>query len=141
MKRPAKKIFTSAVIAALVVISIAGCDQQNAANKKSRIIAAENIQLKKELEQRDKELQEQRLLLEKCRADNKALKKKSVEETKELIDKIFKKRTEGTRKTREENDNLKLQIEELKKATKGADEQPSSEAKSGSEVQPGSEAK
>ena len=136
-----QKVFILTAIAVLVFMSIAGCDQQSAPNKKSRLLAAENMQLKKDLQQRDKELQEQKLLLEKCLADNKALKKKSIESMKDLLDKTFKKSGDEAKKLREENKNLKLQIEELKKATKGAEGQPSSEAKPSSEVQPGSEAK
>jgi len=141
MKRPAQKVFILTAIAVLVVMSIAGCDQQSAPNKKSRIIATENLQLKKDLQQRDKELQEQKLLLEKCLAEKDVLKKRSQANMKDLFDKTFNKIAEETKKLREENNNLKLQIEELKKATKGAEGQPNSEAKPSSEVQPSSEAK
>jgi hypothetical protein len=141
MKRPVQKVFILTAIAVLVFMSIAGCDQQGAANKKSRLIATENMQLKKDLQQRDKELQEQKLLLEKCLAEKRTLKKRSLDDTKDLFDKTFNKIVEKTKKLHEENKNLKLQIEELKKATKGAEGQPSSEAKPSSEVQPGSEAK
>jgi hypothetical protein len=138
MKRPAQKVFIWAITAVLVVMSIAGCDQQSAPNKKSRIIAAENLQLKKDLQQRDKELQEQKLLLEKCLAEKGALTKRSLDDMKDLFDETFdetfNKIAEESKKLREENNNLKLQIEELKKATKGAEGQPNSEAKPSSEA-------
>lgn len=120
MERPAKRAF---VLAAAVVLAmlIAGCGEQNSANvKKHRLIAAENIQLKKALEQSEKEL-------EKCLQE-----KKSLEERLQAsIQYLSRTHMEESQKLREENQSLKsqtkmlqAQIAQLKKQLKELRERP-----------------
>lgn len=58
MKKPYQILIGLAVCAAFVVLP-AGCEEQNLSNdKKCRIITSENVQLKKQLEQCNKEAEE-----------------------------------------------------------------------------------
>ncbi|MHC4436799.1 MAG: hypothetical protein ACYS3S_05525 [Planctomycetota bacterium] len=118
-----------------------GCGQQSTGSlteeppsvKKARAIAAENIELKKQLEQLSKELEtlkehhnreinEQKDLLEICLQEKEALKKKSRQNIRNQVKGVFdtileenKKLRESTGRLTAENARLKAQIEELQK--------------------------
>lgn len=102
MKRPVGNQGISkaiALIVGVVVIAlITGCEEQNpSGTRKARLVAAENIQLKKGLEQRDKQIERQKELLAKRQqeadAENIQLKKeleqldKQIDKQKELVSK------------------------------------------------------
>jgi len=114
MKRPAQKAFVLAVC--IVVMLIAGCEEEeNLSNpKKSRLIAAENMQLKKDLERRDKEIERQKELLEKCLQEKNTWKEKARQNIQEQVDSIFTAVMEKNKELRKENESLKAQIEKLK---------------------------
>ena len=103
-------------VSVVIVMSIGGCEEQNLPDtKKGRLIAAENIQLKKQLEKRDEEIKKQTELLNKCMDEKKALQKQKTEETKKVIDLAMKSINKETVKLRAENKSLKAEIEKLKK--------------------------
>jgi len=131
MKRPAQKAFVLAVGIVVVIALIAGCDEkQNLSSTKSavkrhQLIAAENMRLTKELERRDKEIkrqkelhnnkiEQQQELLEKCLQEKNAWKKSAQQNIQEQVDKVLAGVMENYAKLREENENLKVQIERLK---------------------------
>jgi hypothetical protein len=114
MKRPAQKAFLLAVC--IVVMLIVGCEEEeNLSNpKKTRLIAAENMRLKKDLERRDKEIEKQKGLLEKCQQEKNTWKGKAQKNIKEQVDKVLMGVMGELAKLRDENKSLKEQIEKLK---------------------------
>jgi septal ring factor EnvC (AmiA/AmiB activator) len=109
------------------VLLTAGCGQNDPPSvKQCRAIAAENMQLQKELErskarfenlkeQYDKELEKQQTLLDECRSQRDQWKAKSRQNVRDqaesLVDPLMKEIT----KLREENRKLAAQLQELKK--------------------------
>jgi len=100
MKTLAKRGFILAVCT-VVIMLIAGCEEQNLA-RKSRLLAAENIQLKEQLEQCEKKVEKQEVL-----------EKQSKERVVGMMDAISKSVGEKNKKLREENKTLKAQTEQL----------------------------
>ena len=104
-----------------------GCESQEPTSfKKNRTIAAENIELRKELNRRNKEIEtlkeqysgkidEQREQLRKCLQEKEELKEKSRQNVREQVSSVLDTVMEENKKLREENSKLKAQIEELKK--------------------------
>jgi len=125
MKIPTWKSLAVAVGCALMLI--AGCGEKDAPNvKQSRTIAAENMELKKELDrsearfenlkkQYDKELEKQRKLLEECRQERDEWKAKSKQNIREQAKSLVEPLMEEITRLREENRKLTAQLEELKK--------------------------
>ena len=112
-------------ICALMLIG--GCGQPDSPNvKKCRVIAAENIELKKELAKSYKEIEllkaqyskkinEQREQLQKCLQEKEQLKEKSRQNVRDQVKDVLDTVLEENKKLREENAKLKAQIEELQK--------------------------
>ena len=99
----------------VVIMLIAGCEKENAPDtKRSRLIATENIRLKKELEQRDKEIKKQEKLLEKCLQERDTWKAKAQQNIQEQVDSVLTVVMEKNVELRKENEGLKAQIEKLK---------------------------
>lgn len=116
MKRPGQKVTVLAVGIVLVIMLIAGCDEQNVPNTRmSRLVAAENIQLKKQLDKREAEIERQKKLLEKCQQEKKTLEKQLQEDLEGLTGVLFESFGEESARLQEENKNLKAQVEELEK--------------------------
>jgi gas vesicle protein len=125
MKGLAQKMFIPAV-SAFVIMLVASCQEQGGANEKmSRVIAAENIKLKKALEQSGTEIERLKLLhnseikrqeglLAKCLEEKDVWKKKSEENVKEQVGEVSALLMDENAKLRDENENLKAQIEKLK---------------------------
>ncbi len=124
MKSIALKAFVLAVgIVAIIIIN--GCEeQQTSGGKMARIIAAENIQLKKQLQQYkseieklkkqyDIELKTQEELLAKCRQEKKSLEEQLAGKYEDQINDFFKNVAEESGRLDEENKQLKAQVEEL----------------------------
>ncbi len=103
-----------------------GCGQPDSPNvKKCRVIAAENIELRKELDRRNKEVEilkaqfsekinEQREQLQKCLQEKEQLKEKSRQNVRGQVSSVLDTVLEENKKLRAENSRLKAQIEELK---------------------------
>ena len=126
MKRPDFK--KSIFIAFCTVMLIGGCAGQNEppSVKKSRAIAAENIELRKELaqknkeieklkEQHDREIDEQEKLLQTSRQEKEAWQNKSRQNIRSQVKGVLDTVLEENKKLRDENARLKAQIEELQK--------------------------
>jgi len=123
MKRPVRKIYVLAVC--VVVMLIVGCGGQAPHGvKKSRLIAAENMRLTKELERRDKEIEsikelhnkeikKQEKLLAKCLEEKENWKQKARQNVRNQVKGVFDAVMEQNKKLREENEKLKAQIEKL----------------------------
>jgi len=124
MKRPAVKAFV--LVVGVAVMLTAGCGPQEPPDlKKSRAIAAENIELRKELaqsskeieklkDQHGKELDEQKKLLQTCRQEKEAWKNKSRQNIRSQVKGVLDTVLEENKKLRDENARLKAQIEELR---------------------------
>jgi hypothetical protein len=125
MKRPDRKAFVLTLIFAVMLT--AGCGPQEPPSvKKSRAIAAENIELRKELDRRSKEIEtlkaqhskeinEQKELLQTCLQEKEAWKKKSRQNIRNQVKGVLDTVLEENKILREENAKLKAQIEELQK--------------------------
>jgi regulator of replication initiation timing len=126
MKRPALKAFVLVIVFAVVLMG--GCGGQNEPPdvKKSRAIAAENIELKKQLAQSSKEIEklkvqhgkeldEQNKLLQTCLQEKENLKTKSRQNVRDQVKGVLDTVLEENKKLRDENTRLKAQIEELQK--------------------------
>ena len=127
MKGTTQKMFILAV-GVIVFVLIAGCQESATGGptdaKKSRLIAAQNMELKKELEQRSKEIErlkqlhskeikQQEGLLAKCQEEKKLWQDKADENIKAQVSEVSTVVMEQNTKLREENENLKAQIEKL----------------------------
>lgn len=109
----------------VVIMLITGCAEQEPPSvKKSRLIAAENIELKKQLEQRRKEIEkinqlheesikEQQKLIAECLQEKESWKDKSQQNIREQVDSVLDAVMEQNVKLREENEKLNEQIELL----------------------------
>jgi len=123
MKRVARKIFVLAFC--VVVMLIVGCGEQAPPGvKKSRLIAAENMRLTKELERRDREIEsiielhnreikKQEELLAKCLEEKESWKQKARQNVKNQVKGVFDAVMEQNAKLLEENKKLKAEIEKL----------------------------
>ena len=110
-----------------IVILIAGCGQKEPPSvKQSRAIAAENIELRKQVErlnqeierlkeQHEKEIKKQEKLLAQCEQDKDALKKKARQNIRSQVAPVLDTVINETAKLREENTKLKAQVELLQK--------------------------
>jgi gas vesicle protein len=127
MEGTAQKVFILAA-GIIVFVLIAGCQESATGGptdaKKSRLIAAENLELKKELANRDKEIERlkelhskeikrQEGLLAKCQEEKEVWQKKADENIKAQVSEVSTVVMEQNSKLREENENLKAQIEKL----------------------------
>lgn len=124
MERTLRKVFV--LVFCVVIGLIAGCEEQEmAGTKKSRLIAAENMDLKKELGQRDKQIEDmkkqhdkeikrQEEILVDCRKKIKVWNDKAQKSVEEKLDAFIGSVMEQTAQVQKENEALKSQVEELK---------------------------
>jgi len=99
-----------------VITLLAGCQEQSISDtRKSRLIADENKQLKQQLARRDREIEKQKELLEKCLEEKKNLKTMLQGQVKNLMEGALEKVSRERAEFRKENEGLRAQIEELKK--------------------------
>ena len=115
----------------VVIMFITGCaEQETLSVKKSRLIAAENIELKKQLEQHRKEIEklnklydekirEQQNLLAECLQEKESWKNKSQQNIREQVDSVLDVVMEQNAELRRENEELKAQIEKLRGSSGG----------------------
>ena len=127
-----KKHIQTAFIMAVSVIAVlsAGCQEEElASEKKSRLIAAENIRLQKEIDLRDteierlkqlhlEELEKQQEQLAQCQKQTQTWREKAQANIKEQVDSVLTTVMNENAKLREEVDNLIAQIKKLKEKTK-----------------------
>jgi seryl-tRNA synthetase len=114
MKQTVLKTVFLAICVSFFVILTCGCEEEvTTSEKKSRLIAAENIELQKQLASRDKEIERLKSALENCNAEKEEQKQKMSKEMDSMGDYIMKAFAENVQ-LKEENEQLKKQIEELK---------------------------
>lgn len=123
MKRPVREVLVLAI--GFAILLAAGCGQEAPSEKKSRLIAAENITLKKVLEQRDKEIERlktqhnkerrrQEELLADCQKQKEDMQERLRQGVKKQVDEILTAVVEDNAKLRAEVEDLKAEIEKLK---------------------------
>ena len=125
MKKPAWKALVITIGFAVVLIS--GCGEKEAPSvKQSRAIAAENIELQKQLDRSnarienlkelyEKELDKQQKLLEKSNRERDQWKAKSQQNVRNQVKGVVDSVMADNTKLREENAILKAQLEESQK--------------------------
>jgi cell shape-determining protein MreC len=124
MKRPVKGIIISA-FAFLVAVAGAGCyQQQSQGTKRTKLIAAENMRLKKELAELEKEIERlkqlnQEQLVEKqnrlnqCQKEKQAWQEKAQENIQNQVTGVLDVVMGDIKKLRQENERLKAMLERL----------------------------
>ena len=125
MEGPTRKTFV--IVVSVAVMLIGGCGGQESPNvKKGRALAAENIELRKQLEQRSaetekltqrhsEELKKQQSLLEKCEQEKLTWKTKAQQNIRDQVKGVLDVVVEENARLREETQALKAQIEALQK--------------------------
>ncbi len=114
MERTVRKEFILAVGICLIAVLIAGCEEQNLSTaKESKLIAYENRQLKEQLAQQEKKIEEQGRLLEECQQRKKVLEKRFKEEVNAGISEVVEIFGRSNRELLRGNNKLKAQVEEL----------------------------
>jgi len=120
MKRQVQKGFVL-VISIVIFMLIAGCEEQSlTGTKKCRLLAAENIQLKKQLNERDTEIEKQKEQLEKYQQEKKAQEEAAYPINPEFVEFII---GENARMM-EENEALLAEVESLKQELEELKEKP-----------------
>lgn len=108
MKRPAQLVVAFAVFVVFIVL-IAGCEEPSLSNiKKHRLIASENRQLKKQLEQRDREIEKLKRISE----------GRPPENIENLLNLASMQIAEENTRLYAENEKLKAQVQQLEKELK-----------------------
>jgi phage shock protein A len=123
MTRPVSEVLVLAI--GFAILLVVGCEQEAPSEKKSRLIAAENIKLKNALEQRAKEVErlkaqhaeerrQQEESLAGCQKQKEDLQEKLRQGVKKQVDEVLTAVVEENAKLREEVKNLKAEVEKLK---------------------------
>ena len=116
MKKRGQKAIVLAVGVVFVIMLIAGCEEQSVSSSRmSKLIAAENIELKEEIKQRDAAIEEQKKQLEKCQQENKIMAIQLKANSEELMGQVFENFGRDNARLRSENQELKTQIQKLQK--------------------------
>ena len=123
MRTAARKIFVLSV--GIIIISNAGCGQpETHGEKMSRLIAVENMRLKKELELSNSQIERltklhnqesknQEKLLADCVQEKESWKQKARQNVRNQVKGVFDAVMEQNAKLLEENEKLKAEIEKL----------------------------
>jgi DNA repair exonuclease SbcCD ATPase subunit len=116
----------SILVAAVIAVFCASCrEQELPGEKKSRVIAAENVQLKQELARRDqeiaklnaqheKQMKQQRGELAKCVGLKEALEKQLQQNVKEQVESVLTEVVEESAKLQQQIKELKAEIEKMR---------------------------
>ena len=114
MERTVRKEFILAVGICLIAVLIAGCEEQNLSTaKESKLIAYENRQLKEQLAQQEKKVEEQGRLLEECQQRREVLEESFEDELDVRVGELLEVFAQLTKQLNEENNELKAQVKEL----------------------------
>lgn len=115
MKKGLKKAIIFGLCSGILFTVTAGCQEKQLSDtRKSRLVATENIELKEQLGQKNREINTLKNLLEKCKEDKSEIQEKMDKEMETLGEEVMKTFSDYV-KLHEENEELKKQIEELKK--------------------------
>ncbi len=119
-----------------IIMLSAGCQEEELqSDKKNRVIAAENIQLKKEIKKRDetierlkkqheKQTQQQKELLEKYIKQKEALEKQLLQGVENQMDEVLAAVIEENAKLQDEVKKLEAELDKLTKAETQSLEEP-----------------
>jgi len=114
MKKAVRKDFILAVGICLIAVLIAGCEEQNLSTaKESKLIAYENRQLKEQLAQQEKKIEEQGRLLEECQQRREVLEESFEDELDVRVGELLEVFAQLDKQLNEENNELKAQVKEL----------------------------
>ncbi|UCG59309.1 MAG: hypothetical protein JSU70_07320 [Phycisphaerales bacterium] len=129
MSKPIRRVFV--LLVSIVAVIIAGCQEEELpSTKKTRLIVAENIRLKKDLASREKEIERLNTLharqikrqqeeLAKCVQQKEALEARLQQNIKKQVSGVLTSVLDENAKMREEITALKAQIEKLRGQVKG----------------------
>jgi peptidoglycan hydrolase CwlO-like protein len=120
MRRPAVKTIVLAISTVFVVALFYGCKEQTPEDtksilRKSRLIATENMQLKKELATSQEKIEKLKGQIEEHQERVKRLEEAVRKSSEELVETVFMGLAEDSLELTAENTALKAEIEELKK--------------------------
>ena len=120
MKRLTQKAVVAGIGIALLFTLMPGCEEQGASNiesnaRKHRLIVVENKQLKKQLEQSERENEEQKKLLAKCLQEKNKMEMKTQKDMENLLGGLFETLGQESERLQAENKKLKALIEALDK--------------------------
>ncbi len=136
MKKTVRKEFVLAVGSCLIAMLISGCEEQNLSTaRRDRLITYENKQLKEQLAQQEKEVEEQSRLLGECQQKKGVLENRLKEEVDTRASKAREFFGRLSERLRQENDQLKAQVKGLQ-AEASKLEQELRDIKSPEEPQP-----
>jgi len=123
----AERAYALVLLCSCALTLTTGCGPQEPPDvRKARAIAAENIELKKQLAKCNKEIEllkaqysskidEQRERLQKCLQEKEQLKEKARQNVRDQVKDVLDTVLEENKKLREENTRLKAQVEKLQK--------------------------
>ncbi|MHC4623488.1 MAG: hypothetical protein ACYS4W_06250 [Planctomycetota bacterium] len=124
MRTQTTKTLLWAIGICLVVCFITGCQEEQAAGgaksdaKRTRLIAVENAQLKKQLQElkiiHARQMDRQKKLLEKCQTEKGALEELTDQNINEFMGQASEGALEENTRLRTENEELKSQVEQLR---------------------------
>lgn len=132
MKGPAHVLrsYVPVLLCSCALVLIAGCGGSEPPNvKKSRAVVAENIELRKQLEQRSEEIRKlearyseeakkMQNLFDECEQEKQTWKRKAQQNIRDQVKGVLDVVVEENVRLREENQALKAQIEELQTPVK-----------------------
>ncbi len=114
MKKTVRKEFVLVVGSCLIAMLIAGCEEQSLSTaRRDKLIAYEYRQLKEQMAQQEKKVEEQSRLLEECRQREKILEGRFKEEIDTRMGKVMEVFALLDKQRNEENNKLKSHVEEL----------------------------
>jgi len=124
MGRAMRSAVISVACSVFCIVLISGCEEGALSTKKARLVGAENLKLKKELEHRKAIIADQQSRLAKCQQEKKALQNKTNEVIKKNVNEVLKVVIELNKKLQDENKQLKSQVTKLEKELKEAKQAP-----------------
>ena len=108
------QILKAFLCCSLFAVFLAGCEEASESEiRRAKLVGNENIQLKKQLELKDKEIQKFKDLVAKCEEDMALALQQSGEANLKVL-KVLAETSKENDTLKEENLSLKAQIEELK---------------------------
>ncbi len=115
MKKTVRKEFVLAVGSCLIAMLIAGCEEQNLSTaRRDKLIAYEYRQLKEQMAQQEKKVEEQNRLLEECQQKKEALETRFKKEADDRVSRMQGLFDQLSERLRQKNDQLKAQVDELR---------------------------
>lgn len=125
MYRPVRNLFVMAVIVVLTVVTGCTTQQDPPSVRRSRTIAAENIELKKKIQQLEKQIEDLKAQHEKesakltdelqeCTEERDAWKARAQKNIRNQVKGVLDSVVDDNSRLRQENEGLKNQIEKLK---------------------------